>query len=112
MNTSLECNATKGEQLSFLPPLEFSPMWPTENTLEDKALAMFATGKVFNHHEFEQTWGSWRLAAVVFNLRGLGWPIETMPTPTLCAATQTKTVARYRLPAKYIAMAMAAGATP
>jgi len=27
------------EQLSFLPPPPFSPTWPRQHTLEDKALA-------------------------------------------------------------------------
>jgi len=98
------------EQLSFLPPPPFSPTWPTRNTLEDKALALLLAGRLIDHPEFEGDCGSWRLAAVVFNLRALGWPIDTIPTPAPTDKRPGRTVALYQLPSKYAAQALAGGA--
>ncbi len=98
------------EQLSFLPPPPFSPTWPTRNTLEDKALALLLAGRLIDHPEFEGACGSWRLAAVVFNLRALGWPIDTIATPAPTDQRPGRTVALYRLPSKYAALALAGGA--
>lgn len=102
--------ASAGEQLSFLPLPKFFPTWPTKHTLEDKALAVLMTGRAINHPEFEGDCGSWRLAAVVFNLRALGWPIDTIPTPCPTEKSPGRTVAQYHLPAKFIAQALAGGA--
>jgi hypothetical protein len=98
------------EQLSFLPPAPFCPAWPTKHTLEDKALALLMAGRLLDHPEFEGDCGSWRLAAVVFNLRALGWPIDTIPTPSPTDKRPGRTVALYRLPSKYAAQALAGGA--
>jgi hypothetical protein len=95
------------EQLSFLPPPPFCPTWPTEHTFEDKALALLMAGRLLDHPEFEGDCGSWRLAAVVFNLRALGWPIDTIPTPCPTNTRPGRTVALYRPSAKYIAQALA-----
>lgn len=107
-----KCIASTGEQLSFLPPAPFCPAWPTKHTLEDKALALLMAGRLLDHPEFEGDCGSWRLAAVVFNLRALGWPIDTIPTPSPTDKRPGRTVALYHLPAKYIAQALAEGAHP
>lgn len=100
--------ACTGEQLSFLPPAPFCPAWPTKHTLEDRALALLMAGRAIDHPAFEGHSGSWRLAAVVFNLRALGWPIDTIPTPS--PTDKRRTVARYSLPAAYVAQALAGGA--
>ena len=99
-----------GEQLSFLPEPPFNPTWPTKHTLEDKALALLLAGRAIDHPEFEGDCGSWRLAAVIFNLRALGWPIDTCPTPAPTDKRPGRTVALYRLPTKYAAQALAGGA--
>jgi hypothetical protein len=98
-----------GEQLSFLPPAPFCPAWPTKHTLEDKALALLMAGRLLDHPAFQGDCGSWRLAAVIFNLRALGWPIDTMTKPSPSDTCPGRTVALYRLPAKYIAQALAGG---
>ena len=92
-------------QLSFLPPLPFCPTWPTKHTLEDEALALLLAGRLIDHPEFEGDCGSWRLAAVVFNLRALGWPIDTILTPAPTDRHPGRTVALYHLPSKYAALA-------
>lgn len=96
-----------GEQLSFLEPPEFAPQWPTRGTLADKALGMFMDGKVFDHPDFEGRTQSWRLGAVVFTLRTLGWPIETIEIPSPTPDCPDRTIALYRLDGKFTAMALA-----
>lgn len=97
-------------QLSFLPPLPFAPTWPRKHTLEDKALALLLDGRLIDHPEFEGDCGSWRLAAVVFNLRALGWPVDTIAKPAPTETRPGRTVALYRLPTKYAAQALTGGA--
>ena len=96
-----------GEQLSFLPPPPFSPSWPTRNTLADRALGMFMNGDMLDHPDFESSTQSWRLGAVVFTLRALGWPIETIEIPSPTDQCPDRVVALYRLDAKYTAQALA-----
>lgn len=94
------------KQTSFLPEPDFNPVYPTPNTLPARLLAMFFKGQDFIHPEFEKVTGSWRLSAVAFSLKELGWPVEThdiaAPTPE-CA---TRTISRYYLPAKVIQAVM------
>ena len=98
---------TLGEQLSFLPPPPFNPTWPMRGTLADKALGMMMDGRMIDHPDFENTTQSWRLGAVIFSLRTLGWPIETIDVPSPTVDMQSRTIALYHLPAKFIAMALA-----
>lgn len=95
------------EQMSFLEPPPFAPQWPTRGTLADKALGMFMDGQVFDHPDFEGRTQSWRLGAVVFTLRTLGWPIETIEIPSPTDAYPDRTIALYRLDGKYTAQALA-----
>lgn len=44
--------------------------------------------------------GVYRLAAVVYRLRGRGWPIETEELKTPCRGGRTARVARYHLARK------------
>ena len=96
-----------GEQLSFIDPPPFCPAWPTRHTLADRALKLFLDGKVFDHPDFLEGSGSWRLAAVVFQLRTLGWPIDTLEIPAPSIEHPGRTIALYKLPAKYAAQALA-----
>lgn len=96
-----------GEQLSFLPPVPFNPTWPTRGTLADRALGAMLDGLPIDHPAFENNTSSWRLGAVIFNLRALGWPIETIDVPSPTAEMPNRTIALYRLPAKFVAMALA-----
>ncbi len=96
-----------GEQLTLIDPPPFSPAWPTRNTLADRALKLFLDGRVFDHPDFLEGAGSWRLAAVVFQLRALGWPIETIEVPSPSVEHPGRTIALYKLPAKFAALALA-----
>lgn len=96
-----------GEQLTLIDPPPFCPAWPKRNTLSDRALKLFLDGRVFDHPDFLEGAGSWRLAAVVFQLRALGWPIETIEVPSPSEEYPRRTIALYKLPAKYAAEALA-----
>lgn len=97
----------QGEQLSFLPPPPFSPIWPTRGTLADRALGLFMDGQTLTHPDFEARTQSWRLGAVVFHLRCLGWPIESIEIPSPTEDCPTRVIALYRLAARYVAEALA-----
>jgi hypothetical protein len=96
-----------GEQLSFFPPSPFNPTWPKRGTLAEKALGMMMDGRIIDHPDFENLTQSWRLGAVIFTLRMLGWPIETIDVPSPTSTMPSRTIALYHLPAKYTAMALA-----
>jgi hypothetical protein len=98
---------TVGEQLTFLDPLPFCPTWPKRGSLEDRALEMFMSGRLLDHPDFEAETASWRLAAVVCDLRDLGWPIESIDIPSPTEECQNRFIALYRLPSKYAAQAQA-----
>lgn len=98
---------TQGEQLSFLEPPPFAPQWPTRGTLADKALGMLMDGRHIDHPEFEDSTQSWRLGAVIFTLRTLGWPVETIEIPSPTKDCPDRTIALYRLEGKYTAQALA-----
>lgn len=101
------------EQLSFLPPPPFSPTWPTKGTLPDVALSMFLAGQMLDHSDFEANTQSWRLSAVVFQLKELGWPIESFSIPSPTDDNPSRVVSLYHLPAKWAALALeSAGDTP
>jgi len=97
-----------GEQLSFIDPPPFCPAWPKRNSLADRALKMFLDGRMFDHPDFLEGCGSWRLAAVVFQLRTLGWPIQTDELLSPTQGCPGRSIATYKLPAKFAAMALAA----
>ena len=96
-----------GEQLSFLPPAPFAPTWPQRGTLADRALGMLMDGRMIDHPDFENSTQSWRLGAVVFTLRTLGWPVETIEVPSPTDDAPHRIIALYHLPARYTAQALA-----
>lgn len=67
-----------GEQLTFLSPASFSPIWPQENKLASVALRLFMAGEKVDTPDFQKLTHSWRLSSVVLTLRKLGWLIETI----------------------------------
>ena len=96
-----------GEQLSFLPPPPFCPTWPKRGTLADRALGMLMDGRLIDHPDFENSTQSWRLGAVIFTLRALGWPVETIEVPSPTEHSPDRVIALYRLDGKYTAQALA-----
>lgn len=105
--TSDQADGASGEQLTFLDPPPFCPSWPKRNSLADRALKLFLDGKAFDHPDFLAGCGSWRLAAVVFQLRTLGWPITTIELPSPTEEHPGRTIALYKLPGKFVAEALA-----
>ena len=97
----------KPEQLSLLPPLPFCPTWPKRGTLADRALCMLMDGRLIDHPDFENSTQSWRLGAVIFTLRALGWPVETIEVPSPTEHSPDRIIALYRLDGKYTAQARA-----
>jgi len=95
------------EQLSFLPPPPFNPQWPTKGTLADRALKMLMDGRMIDHPDFDNSTQSWRLGAVIFTLRTLGWPVETIEVPSPTEHSPDRVIALYRLDGKYTAQALA-----
>ena len=96
-----------GEQLSFLPPPPFCPAWPKRGTLADTALGLLMDGRMIDHPDFQDVTASWRLGAVVFTLRALGWPVETIDIPAPTEQSPDRVIALYHLPGKYTAQALA-----
>ncbi len=76
MKAPQHSTGTAGEQLFLLPPPPFAPTWPKRGTLADRALAMLMDGRLIDHPDFEGSTQSWRLGAVIFTLRSLGWPVR------------------------------------
>lgn len=105
--TLSKATGASGEQLSFLPLSPFCPTWPTRGSLADKALGIFMDGQMLDHPDFENCTQSWRLDAVVFTLRTLGWPIETIEIPSPTEHSPDLVITLYHLPSKYTAQALA-----
>ena len=102
-----QATGVSGEQLSFLPPPPFCPTWPKRGTLADRALGMLMDGRLIDHPDFENSTQSWRLGAVIFTLRALGWPVETIEVPSPTEHSPDRIIALYRLDGKYTAQALA-----
>ena len=64
-------------------------------------------GRMIDHPEFQDATASWRLGAVVFTLRTLGWPVETIEIPSPTKHSPDRVIALYRLDGKYTAQALA-----
>ena len=96
-----------GEQLSFLPPPPFCPAWPTRGTLAETALGLLMDGRMIDHPDFQDATARWRLGAVVFTLRTLGWPVETIEVPSPTEHDPRRVIALYCLDGKYTAQALA-----
>lgn len=88
---------TDPRQLSLLAELELAPQRPNPGTLSDALLRMLAQGDRLTHPEFEVRTGSWRLAAVAFELGLLGWPVQSRRIPAPAPGRPDRTIARYWL---------------
>jgi hypothetical protein len=50
---------------------------------------------MIDHPDFQDVTASWRLGAVVFTLRALGWPVETIEIPSPTAHDPYRVIALY-----------------
>lgn len=89
-----------GEQLALLPELEILPGTPRPDTLADALLRMLANGDRLTHPDFEDRTGSWRLAAVAFELAALAWPVVVNRIPAPTADCPDRTIGLYSLSEK------------
>ena len=62
---------------------------------------MLSSGKMIDHQDFENLTESWRLAAAIFTLRALGWPIETVEISRPTKYCPHRVIALYKLDTKY-----------
>ena len=106
-STTYQADEAQGEQLTLIDPPAFCPNWPARNTLAALALKRLLDGAADDHMDFLSTSGSWRLAAVIYELRELGWPIDTHDVPAPTKEKPDRVIALYRLPRKYAADALA-----
>lgn len=95
-----------GEQLALLPELEILPVAPSPGTLADALLRMLASGDRLTHPDFEARTGSWRLAAVAFELAALAWPVVVTRIPSPTADCPDRTIGLYWLSDKGRAQAL------
>lgn len=87
------------EQTSFLPPPPLAPTWPSA-PLAGHALSALLAGRTLDHPAFFATSGSWRLAAVVRELRRLGWPVLSESEAATAAHGHRQDFARYSFSAE------------
>jgi len=92
-----------GEQLTLIDPPPFCPTLPKPGSLPHRALHMLASGKMIDHQDFEIFTESWRLAAAIFTLRALGWPVETVEISSPTEHCPHRVIALYKLDAHYAA---------
>ena len=72
-----------------------------------RCLGMLMDGRLIDHPDFEKSTQSWRLGAVIFTLRALGWPVEAIEVPSPTEQSPDRVIALYRLDGKYTAQALA-----
>ena len=68
---------------------------------------MLMDGRLIDHPDFQDVTQSWRLGAVIFTLRALGWPVETIEVPSPTEYSPDRIIALYRLDGKHTAQALA-----
>lgn len=90
-------------QLTLFPLPPLAPVRPAVGTLADAALRMLLAGHTLTHPAFESRTGSWRLAAIVFELRAMGWPVAADHVPSPTDEAPTRCIAQYSLPAHLLA---------
>lgn len=61
--------------MSFLPEPKYQPRYPIQGSMAAKALRLMLGGAKVAHPDFEAVTGSWRLAAHIYVLKKLGWPV-------------------------------------
>jgi hypothetical protein len=84
----------RGQQLSFLPTPEFSPIWPPSGSAAEQALNDLLAGDVTQLDWLGDRKG-WRLSAAVKQLDYLGWqPYSIM----VQVAAWPNQIAQYSLP--------------
>lgn len=89
-----------------------APTRPRPGTLAERGLEMLLDGRAIDHPTFELETGSWRLAAVVFELRALGWPVQTTEHLAPSRDCPGRAIALYSLSARALADLLAVCGRP
>jgi hypothetical protein len=92
--------------LPEVPPPPFEPTWPDADTLAARALDVFLRGYSMTHPQWEAISLSWRLSAVVYTLRDLGWPVHAEDINAPTPKNPDRIIARYSLPTDIRAQAL------
>lgn len=74
--STFQASGALGEQLSFLPPIAFSPTFPKENSLSFIALKAMTKAPISQIDWLKLNLG-WRLAAIIKDLNYLGWQVSS-----------------------------------
>ncbi len=64
---------------------------------------MMLNGQSFTYPEFEVITGSWRLSAIIFTLKGLGWPVDSHDIAAPSKDCPSRIISRYYLTDETIA---------
>ena len=86
-----------------------NPTFPAHGTQPARALSFLLTGNRLNPLEAWQRLGIYRIARSVFDLRALGWPVQTEHIDVGNRFGEVCHVAEYSLPPDAIATAGDAG---
>jgi len=86
-----------------------NPTFPAHGTQPARALSFLLTGNRLNPLEAWQRLGIYRIARSVFDLRALGWPVQTEHIDVGNRFGEVCHVAEYHLPYEAIAAAGDAG---
>ena len=89
---------TAPQQMALIEPPPFAPSWPSPNGMASAALHLMLGGAKIDHQEFMGELHSHRLAAYIYDLRAMGWPVETTLEAAPTADCPGRTIARYSLP--------------
>lgn len=94
------------KQISFLPVPALNPIYPNKNTLSGTCLSKLLNRETLNHASFINDTHSWRLAAVIHDLKEKGWPIESYEAPARTSESPNRYISFYFLPQKIIEEAL------
>lgn len=94
---------TTPNQLSFLPPLPFAPMWPKPTTVAGRVLAELLRGEWLDHMDVIDGCSSWRLAAYIDKLKKMGWPVMVFEKSAPSDNCPSRCIAIYSLSPEVIA---------
>lgn len=97
---SAKSSAHSTPQQEALPGMERAseaPIMPRPSTRPAEALALLIARPHVDQRDFLDAHGGWRLAAAVYELRALGWPILTEHVPVVLDNGECSHIARYRL---------------
>jgi hypothetical protein len=84
-----------------------APAYPNINTLASRALSLLLQGSAITHRDFWVYAGTYRLSALIFELRKIGWVIRDTYelVPTSDPTTRRAHIKRYFLPSESIFVA-------